>query len=61
VRGLMEGRAGRARRDRVLRLGVIGGLAELPDGTRGAAPLDPVRGGSEPGSQSSSAQCLLAA
>lgn len=51
-RGLIEFRGRRARRDRMVRLGVIGGRAGLPDSGRPAGP---------PGSGSGSAQCLLAA
>ena len=60
--GLIEFRDRRARRDRILRLGVVGEPAKLPDGTSGhAMPLDTVRDGSGPGNGPASAQCLLAA
>jgi transcriptional regulator with XRE-family HTH domain len=61
-RGLIEFRGRRARRDRVVRLGVTGERAGIPDGTRGpAAPLGTTGDGSSPGNGPASAQCLLAA
>jgi transcriptional regulator with XRE-family HTH domain len=59
-RGLIDFRGRRARRDRMVRLGMIGGPAALPDGSR-AAPLGTTGDGSAPATGLASAQCLLAA
>jgi transcriptional regulator with XRE-family HTH domain len=61
-RGLMEIREQQTRRDRIIRLGVIGGLAAQPAGAPDTAGLPDTTGdGSAPASSPADATCLLAA